>query len=172
MLLLRVKFLSVLSLVPLSGALRGLRASRGNSASKTGAPNFIILLFDALSAEHLPIYGYPRQTAPQLARFADVPARDVGYAGLKDRHAVTEQWLSVPEVAPSTVEAVTLPDVEVLEAAAEKLVAKETLGMNSASTWSQFASNKSRYGDQYSTMFQKRYTARSWNPKSGRTRFS
>jgi len=34
--------------------------------------------------------------ARQLARFADVPARDVGYAGLKDRHAVTRQWFSVP----------------------------------------------------------------------------
>ena len=32
----------------------------------------------------------------QLASFADVPARDVGYAGLKDRHAVTRQWFSVP----------------------------------------------------------------------------
>ena len=34
--------------------------------------------------------------ARQLARFADVPARDVGYSGLKDRHAVTRQWFSVP----------------------------------------------------------------------------
>ena len=34
--------------------------------------------------------------ARQLARFADVPARDVGYAGLKDRHAITRQWFSVP----------------------------------------------------------------------------
>jgi len=34
--------------------------------------------------------------ARQLARQADVPARDVGYAGLKDRHAVTRQWFSVP----------------------------------------------------------------------------
>lgn len=32
----------------------------------------------------------------QLASFAAVPARDVGYAGLKDRHAVTRQWFSVP----------------------------------------------------------------------------
>jgi len=32
----------------------------------------------------------------QLAIHADVPARDVGYAGLKDRHAVTRQWFSVP----------------------------------------------------------------------------
>ena len=32
----------------------------------------------------------------QLAGHADVPARDVGYAGLKDRYAVTRQWFSVP----------------------------------------------------------------------------
>lgn len=32
----------------------------------------------------------------QLAAHADIPARDVGYAGLKDRHAVTRQWFSVP----------------------------------------------------------------------------
>lgn len=32
----------------------------------------------------------------QLAGHAGVPARDVGYAGLKDRHAVTRQWFSVP----------------------------------------------------------------------------
>lgn len=34
--------------------------------------------------------------ARQLARHAGVPAKDVGYAGLKDRHAVTKQWFSVP----------------------------------------------------------------------------
>ena len=34
--------------------------------------------------------------ARQLAHHADVPARDVGYSGLKDRHAVTRQWFSVP----------------------------------------------------------------------------
>ncbi len=32
----------------------------------------------------------------QLAAHAGVPARDVGYAGMKDRHAVTRQWFSVP----------------------------------------------------------------------------
>ncbi|WP_425482114.1 tRNA pseudouridine(13) synthase TruD [Budvicia diplopodorum] len=30
--------------------------------------------------------------ADHLARFAKIPARSVSYAGLKDRHAVTEQW--------------------------------------------------------------------------------
>ncbi|ANO51094.1 tRNA pseudouridine(13) synthase TruD [Woeseia oceani] len=33
--------------------------------------------------------------ARQLARFAGIPLRDVGYSGLKDRHAVTTQWFSV-----------------------------------------------------------------------------
>ncbi len=32
----------------------------------------------------------------QLAEFAAVPAKDVGYSGLKDRNAVTRQWFSVP----------------------------------------------------------------------------
>ncbi len=33
--------------------------------------------------------------ADQLAKHAGVHSRDVGYAGLKDRHAVTKQWFSV-----------------------------------------------------------------------------
>ena len=33
--------------------------------------------------------------ASQLAEFAQVPKLDVGYAGLKDRHAVTTQWFSI-----------------------------------------------------------------------------
>lgn len=33
--------------------------------------------------------------ARQLARFANVRQHDVGYAGLKDRHAVSTQWFSV-----------------------------------------------------------------------------
>jgi tRNA pseudouridine13 synthase len=37
-----------------------------------------------------------RFVAAQLARLAEVPVGDVGYAGLKDRHAVSIQWFSVP----------------------------------------------------------------------------
>jgi len=33
--------------------------------------------------------------ADQLARFAGIPKRDVSYAGMKDRHAVTRQWFSL-----------------------------------------------------------------------------
>lgn len=50
--------------------------------------------------EHL--FLYIRKTgentdwvARQLARFCQINPRDVGYAGKKDRHAVTEQWFSV-----------------------------------------------------------------------------
>jgi tRNA pseudouridine13 synthase len=35
------------------------------------------------------------QVAGTLARLAGVPRRGVGYAGMKDRHAVTVQWFSV-----------------------------------------------------------------------------
>src|SRR5512146_2080416 len=33
-------------------------------------PNIIIILFDAMSARHLSLYGYGRETTPQLSRFA------------------------------------------------------------------------------------------------------
>jgi tRNA pseudouridine13 synthase len=34
--------------------------------------------------------------ARRLARHANCHVRDIGYAGLKDRHAVTQQWFSIP----------------------------------------------------------------------------
>ncbi len=34
-------------------------------------PNIIILVFDAMSAKHLSIYGYPRNTTPNFERFAN-----------------------------------------------------------------------------------------------------
>ena len=42
-----------------------------------------------------------RWVAAEIARMANVPANDVGYAGLKDRHAITVQWFSVPVLATS-----------------------------------------------------------------------
>ncbi len=38
--------------------------------------------------------------AERLADHAGVPALDVGYAGLKDRHAITRQWFSVRRPGP------------------------------------------------------------------------
>jgi tRNA pseudouridine13 synthase len=52
----------------------------------------------------------------RLAALLDVDARDVGYAGLKDRNAVTRQWLSVPRVDPERARQVSEPDLAVLDA--------------------------------------------------------
>lgn len=56
--------------------------------------------------------------ARQLARAAGVPARDVGFAGMKDRRGVTSQWFSVAlqEAEDSDWENWELPDATVLEA--------------------------------------------------------
>ncbi len=58
------------------------------------------------------------EVARALARAAGVPARDVGYAGRKDRFAVTTQWFSVPGLAPDAARLLELPDARVLDAAA------------------------------------------------------
>ncbi len=55
--------------------------------------------------------------ARALARTLGVRDRDIGIAGMKDRHAVTRQWLSLPPpIAPEQALAVELPGVRVLEA--------------------------------------------------------
>jgi len=51
----------------------------------------------------------------QLARHADVPAKDVGYAGLKDRHAITRQWFSVPRWHSPGWEVLDVEGVRVLD---------------------------------------------------------
>jgi tRNA pseudouridine13 synthase len=55
--------------------------------------------------------------AKELARVAACPARDVGFAGLKDRHAVTRQWFSVParEVTPENLEKAEIEGVKILD---------------------------------------------------------
>lgn len=49
--------------------------------------------------------------ASQLAKAAGCARRDVGYAGLKDRHAVTRQWFSLP-CGESSLELVSGADIE------------------------------------------------------------
>lgn len=57
------------------------------------------------------------QAVRELARLVGVPERDVGTAGLKDRHAVTRQWLSFPPPAtPEKVAAAGARGVRVLSA--------------------------------------------------------
>lgn len=56
--------------------------------------------------------------ARQLARFAGVRQRDIGYAGLKDRNAVTSQWFSVwlPGKADPDWQLLTTESMTVLQA--------------------------------------------------------
>jgi tRNA pseudouridine13 synthase len=49
-----------------------------------------------------------------VAQAAQVAAGDVGYAGMKDKHAVTTQWLSVPVLRSQPPEAWQLPEPFVL----------------------------------------------------------
>ena len=53
--------------------------------------------------------------ARQLARHAGVPAKDVGFAGLKDRQAMTRQWFSVPRWHQPDWSACDVEGVHILE---------------------------------------------------------
>jgi tRNA pseudouridine13 synthase len=56
------------------------------------------------------------EVATDLARAAKVQARDIGYAGRKDRIAIAIQTFSVPGLEPAEALDLTLPGVRVLEA--------------------------------------------------------
>jgi len=58
--------------------------------------------------------------ARELARAAGCAQRDVGYAGLKDRHAISRQWFSVP-VAADTLESLGNADIEDVQILASSL---------------------------------------------------
>lgn len=53
-----------------------------------------------------------------LARALDVSPRDIGTAGIKDRRAVTRQWISVPRSAESRLAQLDLEGLRVLQTAA------------------------------------------------------
>lgn len=58
------------------------------------------------------------QAVAQIARALNVAERDIGVAGMKDRHAITTQWISLPPpVTPEAVRALAIEHVRVLEAA-------------------------------------------------------
>src|SRR5919197_4136356 len=51
------------------------------------SPNIIILVFDSLSARHMSLYGYPRDTTPHLSQFAE-------HATVYHRHYSTGNFTS------------------------------------------------------------------------------
>ncbi len=65
----RRDFLKLISLTPISIFTRSL--SNLAAAVNAGAPNIIIIVFDAWSASNVSLYGYPRQTMPNLERFVE-----------------------------------------------------------------------------------------------------
>jgi arylsulfatase A-like enzyme len=66
-----LKLLSLMSSLPLLES-QGRSAAMPTSLNQShGQPNVIILLFDTLSARHLSMHGYPRETTPNLTRFAE-----------------------------------------------------------------------------------------------------
>jgi len=52
----------------------------------------------------------------RLARAADVPEREMGYAGMKDARGITRQTVSVPKVSPEQLLALDIPGIKLLSA--------------------------------------------------------
>lgn len=93
---------------------------------KTRPQDFIVdeLLAFPLSGQGEHLYLHIRKTnantewvCRQLARHLGVRQRDIGYAGLKDRHAVTSQWLSLPATGlpAARLESLQIEGVELLD---------------------------------------------------------
>lgn len=71
--------------------------------------------------EHLFVHLRKQELTTQealrrLARALKVREKNIGYAGLKDRHATTTQWLSLPGLQPALVQGLELPGLDILEA--------------------------------------------------------
>lgn len=68
----RRELLKLLSLLPIvSLPLPKIPDGAPSSFESSNQQNILIFIFDALSARHIPIYGYARNTTPNLARFAE-----------------------------------------------------------------------------------------------------
>jgi len=66
----RRDFLRLASLLPITPLLDKICAITPSQQDQD-KPNVIIILFDTLSARHLSLYGYPRETTPNLTKFAE-----------------------------------------------------------------------------------------------------
>jgi tRNA pseudouridine13 synthase len=71
------------------------------------------------AGDHLYLWVEKRDVGPEffartIAQRAGVPVGSVGTAGLKDRHAVTRQWVSVPKEAEPRLKAIEGDGIRVL----------------------------------------------------------
>lgn len=67
----RREFLKISSLLPLSTINSTKKSLDQPSKTDADTPNILFVIFDTLSAKHISLYGYDRNTMPNLARFAD-----------------------------------------------------------------------------------------------------
>src|SRR5512142_855069 len=68
----RRDFLKLAALAPVAWSLAPLlEGQRRPHVAGDGKPNIIVLVFDAWSAHDIPLYGYERNTVPNVVRFAD-----------------------------------------------------------------------------------------------------
>jgi arylsulfatase A-like enzyme len=70
----RREFLKLLSLLPFAGNQSPTKITPSSllfPAAQPDHPNILFFLFDTLSARNISLYGYPRETMPHLAKFAE-----------------------------------------------------------------------------------------------------
>ncbi len=67
----RRDLLRLLALSPVVGFRGPAARPAPHAQGRSRRPNILILVFDAFSAFHSPLHGYPRATTPNLSRFAD-----------------------------------------------------------------------------------------------------
>ena len=103
-----------------------LGAPTANGQIRSSPEDFVVEEIPRVSPEgegsHLWLWVEKRSAntdwvAKELAKAAACASRDVGYAGLKDRHALTRQWFSVPAsaVAQENLENAEIEGVNILE---------------------------------------------------------
>ncbi|HZQ05482.1 MAG TPA: sulfatase [Anaerolineae bacterium] len=66
----RRDFLKLATLAPILATATYAGQATLQSAQSFNRPNVLFILFDTLSARHMSLYGYPRETTPNLKRFA------------------------------------------------------------------------------------------------------
>ena len=67
----RREFLKLVGMLPLVKATWPFTIRSHRPSASSTKPNFIVLVFDSLSARHMSLFGYPRETTPNMDRFAE-----------------------------------------------------------------------------------------------------
>src|SRR3989339_465210 len=55
-----------------------------------------------------------------IARELGIAKRDIGYAGLKDAHAVARQWISIEHIDPQRLTSLDIPNIKIIKTSRHK----------------------------------------------------